>query len=265
MGLYDISGKELTFQEAYDNNLSFDYSRLHDTNYTMFRIFKKKIDGTSQYAFMRIITNESARKNAYELANTEGWNFIINGGAWEGPAIQNSVVMADEAPWYQPGGTILTIDQNGDFGFKANVEAGDAATLVQQGIVSAFYSFFPIIVNYENYDYPTNIPYTFGDHNWEIAPKQIVGQFENGDYFILTSEGRGIANSYGFTIPQAQTLCKSLGLKFAYNLDGGASAQTVFGKKNINYIYETPSGRPGRVLPGFIVFNGTNTFKIPNA
>lgn len=262
MGVYNLSGKDLTFREAFDSNLSFDYSRLHDTNYTMFRIFKKKIDGTSQYAFMRILPNIPERKTAYDLANSEGWNLVINGGGWEGPTIENSVVKYDQAPYYQVGGTMITIDQNGDFGFKTDVQAGDGAALVQQGIVSAFYSFFPLIVNYENYDYPTDIPDTFGNHNWEIAQKQIVGQFENGDYFILTSEGRNYAHSVGFTVPQVQALCKSLGLKFAYHLDGGGSAQTVLGKKNINYVYE---GTSGRLLPGFIVFNGTNTFSIPNS
>lgn len=264
MGVYDLFGKDLTPQGAFDSNLSFNYSRLHDTNYTMFRIFKKKIDGTSQHAFMRILPNTPERKTAYELATSEGWNFVINGGGWEGPTIENSIVKNDGAPYYQVGGTMLTIDQNGDFGFKTDVQAGDGATLVQQGIASAFFSFFPIIVNYENYDYPTDIPDTFGNHNWEIAQKQIIGQFENGDYFVLTSEARGFVNSVGFTVPQVQALCKSLGLKFAYQLDGGASAQTMLGNKRVNHCIYDNNGGTERVLPGFIVFNGTDTFSIPN-
>lgn len=261
---YDYQGKVLTFQEAFSSNLNFAYSRLHDTNYTMFRIFKKKIDGTSQHAFMRILPNIPERKTSYELATSEGWSFVINGGGWEGPTIENSIVKYDAAPYYQVGGTMITIDQNGDFGFKTDVQAGDGAALVQQGIVSAFYSYFPLIVNYENYEYPTDIPDTFGNRNWEIAQKQIIGQFENGDYFILTSEARGFVDSVGFTVPQVQALCKSLGLKFAYHLDCGGSVQTTLGEKRINHCIYDDNGSTERLLPGFIVFNGTNTFSIPN-
>lgn len=260
---YDYQGNVLTPQEAFSSNLSFGYSRLHDTNYTMFRIFKKKIDGTEQHPFIRMFTNDSnGKRTAYSLATTEGWNFVINGGGWEGPAIENSAVYRDANPYYQTKGYILTIDQNGDLGFKEDGQAGDAAALVQQGIVSAFYSFSPLIVNYENYDYPTDIKDT-DNHNWEIAQKQIIGQFGNGDYFVLTSEGRGFDNSVGFTVKQVQALCKSLGLKFAFELDGGGSTQTILGRKRVNHCFYDNNGQTERVVPGFIVFNGTNTFKIP--
>lgn len=265
MKFYDYQGNILTPQEEFSSNLSFEYSRLYDTSYTMFRIFKKKIDGTNQYPFVRMFPNTSeGKRTAYELATSEGWDFVINGGGWEGPAIENSAVYRDGAPYYQTTGYILTIDQNGDLGFKEDGQAGDAATLVQQGIVSAFYSFFPIIVNYENYDYPTDIPDTFENHNWEIAQKQIIGQFGNGDYFVLTSEGRGFDDSTGFTVPQIQALCKSLGLKFAFHLDGGGSAQTILGNKRVNHCIYDDNGNNERVVPGFIVFNGTDTFRIPN-
>lgn len=248
---------------TFDSNISFTYSRLHDTNYTMFRIFKTKIDGTNQYPFVRMFPNTSeGKRTAYELATSEGWDFVINGGGWEGPAIQNSAVYRDANPYYQTKGYILTIDQNGDLGFKEDGQAGDAAALVQQGIVSAFYSFFPLIVNYENYDYPTDIKDT-DNHNWEIAQKQIIGQFGNGDYFVLTSEGREFDNSVGFTVQQVQALCKSLGLKFAFELDGGGSTQTILGSKRVNHCFYDDNGTTERVVPGFIVFNGTNTFNIP--
>ena len=268
MHLYNYEGSDLIELYKKGNNFYDNMSIRHyrnvdaNTSYTVAQIFKKKIDGTYQYPFIRIIPTEADRKTAYDLARREGWDFVINGGGWEGPAIENSTVVLDDAPWYQPGGCIITIDGNGDFGYKDNVVAGDAAQLVAQGIVSAFYHFFPLIVNYNNYDYPTDIPYTFGDHNWEVAQKQIIGQYENGDYCIITAEGRGFANSVGFTVPQIQSLCKNMGLKFAYHLDGGGSTQTVMGLKHVNHIYE---GTSGRLLPGFIVFNGTNTFSIPNA
>lgn len=274
MAVYDYYGNIISLDvstleglvstvNTFDSNIGFTYSRLHDTNYTMFRIFKTKIDGTNQYPFVRMFPNTSeGKRTAYELATSEGWDFVINGGGWEGPAIQNSTVYREQNPYYQTSGYMLTIDQNGDLGFKEDGQAGDAAALVQQGIVSAFYSFFPIIVNYENYDYPTDIPDT-DNHNWQIAQKQIIGQFGNGDYFVLTSEGRGFDDSVGFTVPQVQALCKSLGLKFAFELDGGGSTQTILGSKRVNHCFYDNNGNSERVVPGFIVFNGTNTFNIP--
>jgi exopolysaccharide biosynthesis protein len=60
----------------------------------------------------------------------------------------------------------------------------------------------------------------------------------------------------------AQRICKELGVKFAYNLDGGGSTQTVYGKKIVNSIYE---GTTGRKRGTFIVFNGTSQYDIPNS
>lgn len=247
----------------FQENMSIRYFRdtTANTNYSIIQIFKKKKNGTFQYPFVRIIPNTADRVTAQTLAEREGWGLVINGGGWEGPRIENSVLISDEAPYSQHHASLLTIDANGDLGFVPDVQGGEGATLIQQGIVSAFYYFFPLIVNYEDYDYPTNIEHTFGNHDWEIAQKQIIGQYENGDYCIITAEGRGYANSVGFTVPQIQALCKNIGLKFAFHLDGGGSTQTIIGKKQINHVYE---GTSGRLLPGFIVFNGTNTFKIPN-
>ena len=60
----------------------------------------------------------------------------------------------------------------------------------------------------------------------------------------------------------AQTVCKKLGLKFAYNLDGGGSTETMFCGKHFNTIYENVTGRK---VPTFIVFNGGTVFDIPNS
>lgn len=265
--IYDYKGNVILKTDEkgarFSENMSVRYFRdtTANTSYSITQIFKKKMDGTFQYPFIRYMPTTADRKTAYELARLEGWDLVINGGGWEGPVIENSVLKTDAAPYYQTGGCMITIDSNGDLGYVPDVVGGEGAGLVSQGIVSAFYHFFPIVVNYEDYDYPTNIKDTFGNHNWEIAQKQIFGQYENGDYCIITAEGRGYANSVGFTVPQIQALCKDIGLKFAYHLDGGGSTQTIYGKKRINCVYESQT----RVLPGFIVFNSSDHYYIPNA
>ena len=118
--------------------------------------------------------------------------------------------------------------------------------------------FYPIVINHENAS-ETSVQHSTG---WSAhAQRQIIGQFDNGDYAILTCEGRNYANSTGWSMPQAQAICQGLNLKFAYNLDGGGSTETVIGDRQINTIYESPLGR---IVPSFIVFNGTDEFFIPN-
>lgn len=275
MPIYDYHGNELqTHKEgsSFFENMTIQYCRDNtaNTNYSIITVFKKKIDGTYQYPFIRELPYGPEYITAYTLAQREEWPLVINGGGWEGPGVQNGQVARDDEPWDIEGASVLTIDANGDLGFANNMwHQGSAQTLVNQGIVSAFYYFMPIIVNYEDYDWQTALPdmpanKTYGNPNWVISQKQIIGQYENGDYCIITAEGRGFNNSNGFTIVQTQTLCKNLGLKFAFYMDGGGSTQTVLGKKRINHCFYDNNGTTERALPGFIVFNGTNEFKIPN-
>ena len=112
----------------------------------------------------------------------------------------------------------------------------------------------PIIIDY---DIVPSSEWNNVAHYVDNAQRQIIGQFNNGDYAILTTEGRGFANSDGWTVSEAQDICVKHGLKFAYLLDGGGSTETVVGSKHINSIYE---GTSGRKVPSFIIFNGTNIF-----
>lgn len=270
--MYNYEGIKLPADTSgFYNNMTINYYRDSDanTNYSVIKVFKKKLDGTMQYPFIRELPYGPEYITAYTLAEREGWPLVINGGGWEGPAVQNGAVARDDEPWDISGASVLTIDANGDLGFANNMwHQGSAQTLVNQGIVSAFYYFMPIIVNYEDYDWQSALPdmpanKTYGNQNWVISQKQIIGQYANGDYCIITAEGRGFNNSTGFSIVQTQTLCKKLGLKFAFYMDGGGSTQTVLGKKRVNHCYYDNNGTTERLLPGFIVFNGTDRFEIP--
>ena len=247
--------------DVFLDNIDVDYAydATSGANYTVIRVYKTKIDGTKQYPFA-VVPNPN--KKAYStldfmntFADTNGYLLAINSGLStaqipiDGIAVQNGVVVKNVPAEYHVGALPLTIDSNGDLSY-AEADA-DAEELIANGIVSALCGFCPIIVDFEDVDPPTVSNIT---HFTENAPRQIIGQFGNGDYAIVTCEGRNYDNSDGWTIAEAQGVCKKLGLKFAYNLDGGYSTQTVLGKKQINTIYE---GETGRKLPSFIVFNGT--------
>jgi len=266
MKICDIKGNILVGnQDIFDDNIVMRYAfdESSHTNYTVYRINKKRIDGTTQFAFGRCkakASQPSLMQTPYELALAEGWYLVANGGTGTGLMIENSVVIDDTTLPVETGAIPLSIDQNGNLGYLDVDFIGKGQTYIEQGIVSAMCGFFPIIDNYENFDYPTDIP-TTDTPGWQYAQRQIIGQFGNGDYMLLTSEGRNFDNSVGLTMSDAQRICKTLGVKFAYNLDGGGSTQIVIGKRIVNSIY---NGTTGRLRGTFIVFNGTNTFGAPN-
>lgn len=243
------------------DNVDVDYGFDADTNanYTVIRIYRNKLDGTKQFPFVYAPNGAGAGSmSTYELVMKEGWLLAINGGVFDtstikpdGVVIQNGVVVQSGPTVKHSNCKILTIDSSGNLGYGA--ADADASTLVSQGIVSAVAGFMPIIVNYQAV--PSG-EWNSVEHYTQNAQRQIIGQFGNGDYAIVTCEGRSYQNSDGWTIAEAQTVCQRLGLKFAYNLDGGGSTETMLGKKHFNTIYERTTGR---IVPTFLVFNGRDS------
>ena len=261
MDLYKYNGEAIPIldsQNRFDENytLSYHYDEQSDSFYSLLRINQTKTDGSKQFPFVRYLgsNNMSTPRLLYQR---EPWNLIINSG-WYSLEIENSVVKMDLARNPQDHFCALTIDRDGNLGYAVDWADGAGAEMVANGIVSATTLFFPLIVDYEPYDYPSTSETE--TERWQHAQRQIIGQYGNGDYAIITSEGRGYQNSIGITPDRCIEICQSLGLRFAFNLDGGGSTQTVIGGKTLNSIYE---GTDGRLVPAFIVFNGTTQFRIP--
>ena len=262
MAIYDASGNIVRDKmEEFIDNMDFDYEydSTSDANYTVMRIYKIKIDGTKQFPFVFAPNGAgTATMSTLDMmiANPK-WLLGINGGIFtsskaDGIVIQNGVSIVNTPCTLHEGAYPLTIDDEGDLSF-ADPDA-DTADLIADGIVSAVCGFCPIVVDYEAVDASY---YNWIEHYAQNAQRQIIGQWGNGDYAIVTCEGRGHQASDGWTIAEAIAICIKLGLKFAYNLDGGGSAETVLGKKHINDIYDNTTGR---IVPTFICFSGGNTF-----
>lgn len=253
------SGK--TALDTFLDNTDVDYAYDESTGayYTVIRIYKQKLDGSYQYPFVYAPNGAGAgNKSTYDMAVSDGWLLAINSGVFDtsnkkpdGIVIQGGVVIHNAPTATHSKNKPLTIDGNGNLGYAAY--DADASELVSAGIVSAVCGFMPIIVDY---DAVPASEWNSVSHYTENAQRQIIGQWGNGDYAIITCEGRSFHNSDGWTIAEAQAICQKHGLKFAYNLDGGGSTETMLGKKHINTIYENATGR---VVPTFIVFNGTTT------
>ena len=249
MSIYNISGHDISNMD----NMQLDYAFDEDgnANYTVLRINKLKTDGTYQYPFVYcpngiLPSTESTldmnRRKNFLVAINAGY-FNTNTNAPIGVLVQNGVAIknATESSYDL---TALTIDSNGDLGYTTET---NAQTLVSNGIVSAVMGFPLLISNYES----------TGAISEAQNQRQIIGQFGNGDYAIITCEGRNYDHSDGWSFQEAIPVLQKLGLKFAYALDGGGSVETCIGKKQINTIYERTTGR---IVSTYIVFNGTTEF-----
>ena len=153
----------------------------------------------------------------------------INGdyyGAREsGYVIRNGVVYRD----YGSGSTdILCIYADGSFGITNSTEAS-AQELVDAGVWQAF-SFGPGLV--ENGEITV-------DQNTEVGkamasnPRTAIGQISELHYVFVVSDGR-TDQSEGLSLYELATFLQSLGVKTAYNLDGGGSSTMVLMGEVIN-------------------------------
>lgn len=250
--IYTIDGNLVDFHK--NLTVQYLYDDASETAYYLTRVFKKKIDGTYQYPFIRNL-GVDGRLSMYDLAVAEGWLICVNVANGSGAAyiVENGILV--ETRETAPVSPVMAIDSNGDLSF---IEAEDITlNAVPSGMVSIAGGWWPIIEDYE--------PVTEYDENYTAEPdfanqhaqRQIFGQFGNGDYAIITSEGRDYDGSVGFTFDDARRVCVKHHIKNAMMLDGGGSTQTVIGKKNLNIVYENATGRPIRVA---LVFNGTDSF-----
>lgn len=265
MGVFDIEGNDIGGNRSLQDTL-VERGKYHGVQYYFVRINKKKYDGTTQFPFI-IAPNGTgpATQSALEYARQHNYNIVINAGVFDmrqgsmtlkplGILIINGQVVINEPLLDRPYAPLL-IYENGDLGTcAADVEASSLT-----GVTSAVLGFGAIVEDYVGKTIDT-YPGAYG--GWDNdSQRMIIGQFGNGDYFILTAEGRGFDNSpVGWTIPDAIDFCVEHNAKFAYNLDGGGSTELVIGKKQLNTIYDETNGR---IVPTFIVFNGTTTYGEP--
>ena len=263
--LYNIDDKSVSpnARDKFAEEITTEYKRdsINGAFYSIMRIPKVNSYGGIQYPFV-LWPNypNGGTKSPYEFAMEEDYLVTINCGRFLAPwgmgseltgipcgtTIQNSEVLQQaNTENSNPEDYVLTIDTNGNLGYTA--ASTSATTLVQSGIVSAVSGFAPLVVDYQE----------FGTEEEADSLRQIIGQYANGDYIVITTEGRNGQGGGYFKQSDATRLCISLGLKFAFSLDGGGSVQTVKGKKAITPFYENPYGRR---IPTYIVFDGGTSF-----
>ncbi|WP_274971076.1 phosphodiester glycosidase family protein [Lachnoanaerobaculum orale] len=131
----------------------------------------------------------------------------------------------------------LVIQKNGEFKFVSESETS-ASELLQDGALQAF-SFGPVLLN--------NGEISVGEND-EVGmamvsnPSTAIGYLGNNHYVFVVSDGR-TSESAGLSLYELASFMKDLGVKDAYNLDGGGSSTMVFKGEIINN--PTTSGRSG--------------------
>ena len=164
-----------------------------------------------------------------EIASQSDAILAVNGdyyGAREsGYVIRNCVVYRD----YGSSSTdILCIYADGSFAITNSAEAS-AQELVDAGVWQAF-SFGPGLVE--------NGAITV-EQNTEVGkamasnPRTAIGQISELHYVFVVSDGR-TDESEGLSLYELATFLQSLGVKTAYNLDGGGSSTMVLLGQVIN-------------------------------
>lgn len=283
--LYDMLGGNLNVAYNLDGDIVFQtggrpwdeeitteklYNASAQTYYYVVTIPQTRTDGSKQYPFV-FAPNGSNGGTMSTLTMMQNYNFYmgVNGGYFDnnetgskkpyGITIQNGVLVREDADtydWFKQNNYTLTIDENGELGYAEPMASGTTAqSLLHDGAISALLGLVPLVVNGQ--------ASTVESPQWastDRSQRQIIGQKLNGDYVVITCEGRNYDSSKGFTVSEARTLCVNMGLRFAMAVDGGGSTETVIGDTQLNTIYE---GTTGRIVPTYIVFNGTDKFVVP--
>lgn len=274
--IYDINANPLVADSAKDRfkemlKVTYDRDETSGAFYTLVNVPQINMKGEKQYPFV-IWPNypNGGTESAYTINQRKNYEVIINGGRYSSPygagvtltgvpkgtVIQNGVVLqqGDSTNSSPTMDWVLTIDNNGALGYARYYDSAD--TLVADGIISAVSGFIPILSNYTNIDDLETVDIDYIERT-DDAMHQVLGQYDNGDYAILTTEARSYQGGGYMTMKQLQSFCKAIGMKFAFALDGGGSAETLIGKRQLNPLYDNTYGR---VNPTYIVFNGSTTF-----
>lgn len=251
------------------NSCNVEFGRLNGASYVFVRIPKTTNNGRKIMPRIKLTSADGsingAKRSTLRYSIDNGLGFVINGGLFDvgtkqpiGQTIIDGVSVVNTP--HQQGAnneTIsdtecypLCVDANGVLSAPYDRYV-DTADMLADGIVQAVSGWGKLVENYA---------ITEADIEAEIVHpgkycRQSIGQYQNGDYCVCTVDmsgySNGIENEAGLSYTELAQIFVDKGVKFAYSLDGGGSAETVLGERQLNAIYE---GTEGRIAPTVISF-----------
>ena len=167
---------------------------------------------------------------------------------------------------------ILVIDEDGGIGWTEYWADADALTagtghyydmygrpVTGKRIVSAVTGFVPILVGgapvYDENDELLHGYDNYVGHYAQSAVRQIIGVKEDGTIVLLS-------NLTGWTLEQAAKAALREDCVFAYNLDGGGSAETVLVEEDGSVRIVREQSRGERTMPTYIVFTDDDSVPV---
>ena len=248
------------------SSISVEYGRIDGASYVYCRIPKTLNDGRNIIPKVKLTSVDGSltggKRSTLTYARANNSVFTINAGLFDvsayvpvgqtiidGVSVTNTPMADDNGvPISDTECYPLCIDVNGTLSapYPRSVDTG---TMLNDGITQAITGWGKLVDNFK---------ITVEDIAAEIVHqgtyiRQSIGQYQNGDYAVCTvDQSRGnVKNEAGLTYEALAQIFVDHGVKFAYSLDGGGSAETVIGKRQLNPIYE---GNAGRAVPTVISF-----------
>lgn len=179
------------------------------------------------------LANNSYGKNITSKTSTIANNFnailAINGDYYgvqeSGYVLKNGTIYRSTAVKNKED---LVIYQNGTFEIINESEI-DINTLLKNGAYNIL-SFGPALITDEKVAVSQNEEV---DKSMASNPRTAIGIIDELHYVFVVSDGR-TSESKGLSLYQLATFMQSLGVKTAYNLDGGGSSTMYFNGKVVN-------------------------------
>ena len=226
------------------------------TTYHLTYIPNKDIDGElikmfNGYAGKSF--NDGSSKTTSAFAKSVDASVCINSGVFNVSTLLNEGTFIKDGEVLQNANfdnhyILAWKDDNTMAAFPAN-KSGEE--LVAEGYNNAVTGFIPIIENGKEVTDETILNYC--PHTFEPNPRQVIAQMPNKDIIILGCDGR-LNNEAGMTLADCARILLPLGVKFAYNLDGGGSRSTILKNKKIDVNIDS-AGTVERPVPSFLYFN----------
>ena len=225
------------YTEYKDDNITVTIKNYTENNT---KIYVADVKVSSAQYLKTAFANDSYGKNITDstssIAESKNAIFAVNGdyyGAREsGYVIRNGVIYRDQG---NKDTDVLCIYSDGHFEITNSGEKS-AEELLAENVWQAF-SFGPALV--ENGEIAV-------EKNEEVGramasnPRTAIGLMDNNHYIFVVSDGR-TDESQGLTLQELAQFMQKLGVKTAYNLDGGGSSTMYYNKEVVNN--PTTSGR----------------------
>lgn len=212
-----------------DDNITIKMSEYYENNT---KIFVADVTVSSAEYLKTAFASDTYGKNVTDttssIAKSNNAILAINGDYYgvqqSGYVIRNGIVYRDTAK----GSDVLCIYANGTMEVVSDSEY-TADELVKKGVWQAF-TFGPALIE--------NSTVTVGEND-EVGramasnPRTAIGMIDTNHFVFVVSDGR-TSESSGLSLYELGQFMQKLGVKTAYNLDGGGSSTMYFNGQVVN-------------------------------